>query len=489
MALGEVDYGLNGLIGGLTIFISFFNSVLAGANARFYAFAVGAARVAEDKDAALEDCRRWFNTALSIHLVVPFCLVLIGYPIGVYAIEHWLTIPAGRVASCIWVFRFTCISCFVGMLNVPFSAMYGAKQYIAELTIYSFTTSTLNVIMLYYMVTHPGVWLAKFAAWACFLSVIPQIIICIRACCIFQECRICFSYMWDRSRLRRIAWFSGWQMFGMFCSMLRTQGITIVINKFFGAAMNAAQAIGTTVQGHCNTLAGSMQGAFVPVITQACGAGDYDKMNKFVLRTSKFNVLLSAVFMLPLAIELPKVMEMWLKTPPAFAVGLCYCAMLYHLAGSFSVGHCCAIMATGRIVAYHIVLCSVNIFTIPAVVVAGLIWRNVFIMSFVVIVMEILNSAGRLYFARKIAHTSIRGWISQVLVPLLITIMICALIGYLPHFFMESSFIRVCTTTVCCEMVFLPFSWFLILNNEEREFVRERFLNRILSKIVHKTLK
>lgn len=48
---------------------------------------------------------------------------------------------------------------------------------------------------------------------------------------------------------------------------------------------------------------------------------------------------------------------------------------------------------------------------------------------------------------------------------------------------MESSFICVCTTTVSCEMVLFQFSWFLILNDDEREFVRERFLNRILSKI------
>jgi len=479
MALGEIDYGLHGLIGGLTVFIAFFNGVLAGANARYYAFAVGAAKVAKDKGAALEECRHWFNTALSIHSVVPLILVMLGYPIGTYAIEHWLTIPPDRITACIWVFRFTCISCFVGMLNVPFSAMYGAKQYIAELTIYSFVTSTLNVVMLHYMVTHPRAWLAEFAAWGCALSVVPEIIICIRACVIFPECRIRLSYMWDRERLKQIGWFSGWQMFGMLCSMLRTQGISIVVNKFFGAAMNAAQAIGTSVQGHCNTLAGSMQGAFVPVITQACGAGDYDKMNKFVLRTSKFNVLLSAIFMLPLALELPKIMELWLKNPPAYAVGLCYCAMIFHLSGSFSIGHCCAIMATGRIAAYHIVLCSVNIFTIPIVVATGLIWRNIYIMTIAVIVMETVNSIGRLVFARRVAQTSVRAWVFSVFIPLAVAISVCATVGYLPHLFMDTSFVRICVTVAFCEVVFLPLSWFVIMSAEERAFMIEKFGPRL----------
>ena len=65
MALGEVDYGLNGVVGGLTVFIGFLNSILAGSNSRFYAFSIGAAKSAVDKNAALEECRRWFNTALS----------------------------------------------------------------------------------------------------------------------------------------------------------------------------------------------------------------------------------------------------------------------------------------------------------------------------------------------------------------------------------------------------------------------------------------
>ena len=100
MALGETDFGLNGLVGGLTVFIAFFNGVLAGANGRFYAFSVGAAKVATDKNEALEECRRWFNTALSVHSVVPLVLIAIGYPVGVYAVEHWLTIPPERIHAC-----------------------------------------------------------------------------------------------------------------------------------------------------------------------------------------------------------------------------------------------------------------------------------------------------------------------------------------------------------------------------------------------------
>lgn len=479
MVLGETDYGLNGLVGGLAAFVSFFNTVLAGANARFYAFSIGAAKVAEDKDAALEECRHWFNTALSIHTVVPFILIVIGYPLGVYAINHWLTIPVDRLEACIWVFRFVCLSCFVGMINVPFMAMYGAKQYIAELTIYSFITSTINVLALWYMLNHPRIWLTAFAALSCLLSVIPQIIICIRACYIFPECKLKISYMWDGARLRKIGSFSGWQMLGVFCAMLRTQGMAIVINKFFGAAMNAANAIGTTVQGHCSTLAGAMQGAFVPVITQACGAKDYDKMNKFVIRTCKFNVLLMMIFALPLAIELPEIMRLWLKNPPAFATGLCYCALMFHLVDTCTMGHCVAVNAFGKIAQYQVVINSVSVLTIPLAIGFGFMWGNVYIVMAAQFGIAALVSMIRLIFARNLCGTSIRAWLNGVFLPLAVAIVLTSFFGMIPHFFMASSLSRVCVTTLCCEIVFLPMTWFLILNDEERKYVVEKIGSKI----------
>lgn len=478
-ALGEVDFGLYGLVGGLTAFMTFFNSTLAGANARFYAYSIGAAQAMEDKSAGLEECRRWFNTALSVHTIVPLVLIALGYPIGDYAVCHWLTIPAERIVACQWVWRFVCISCFVSMVNVPFSAMYNAKQYIAELTVYSFCTATLNLFFLWFMITHPGVWLVKYAAWACALIIVPNLIICVRAMKLFPECKINREYLWKKEYLKKLGAYAGWQLAGVFCGMLRTSGMSVVINKFFGARMNAAQTIGNNVQGQCNTLASAMQGAFVPVITQACGAGDFDKVSRFVIRACKFNVLLSAIFMIPLAIELPEVMRLWLRNPPAYSVGLCYCAMIYHIVGCSTVGHMVAVNARGNLKWYYIVLSSINIFTVPLSVVAGVLTHDVYVVSGTVIFMEALNSAGRIYFARRECGIGIRNWIFNVAKPLVIAITLTGIVGVLPSFFMDQSFWRVCVTTVFCELMFLPLCWFVLLNNEERQFVNDKFGSRL----------
>ena len=47
-----------------------------------------------------------------------------------------------------------------------------------------------------------------------------------------------------------------------------------------------------------------MQGAFVPVITQAYGAGNFEKMRTMAYRVCKYNVAFFVAFAIPLAMEI-----------------------------------------------------------------------------------------------------------------------------------------------------------------------------------------
>ena len=120
MALGEVDYGLLGVVGGLTAFISFINGLLASAVGRFYAISIGKANADNGSQEALETCRMWFSLAVLVHTVVPIILIVIGYPLGIGMVRHFLTIPPDRIDACVWVFRFVCASCFISMVNYSF---------------------------------------------------------------------------------------------------------------------------------------------------------------------------------------------------------------------------------------------------------------------------------------------------------------------------------------------------------------------------------
>ena len=472
MALGHEDYGLYGVVGGLTFFLSFLNGLSATAVSRFYAIEVG--RASKHPGVGLGECREWFNTALMIHVALPFVCVLIGYPIGEWAVRHWLDIPSSRVEASVWVFRFACASCFVGMVNVPFQAMYIAKQYIAELTIYGVVSSTLQAFFSYYIASHPSDWLVRYSAWTCFLSALPQMMICIRALRIFPECWVDLCACWNLARVKRLAQYAGWHAFGALGGLLRGQGIAILVNRHFGVRMNAAMSVANMVNGQAGALAVALQGAFTPAIAQACGAGEEDKMRRLAFRACKFGTLLALMFVLPLSVEITNVMSLWLKDPPCYAAGLCVCMLVGLVVDKSTVGHMSAVNAKGRIALYQFVLGGTLILTLPLAWVFVRIGLGAYSVGWALLAMTICSAWGRVWFARRLAGMSIRRWVFGIMLPILFLVISTVCVSLLPAVLMPPTFGRLFVTTGVVEAVVLPLGWFVVLDRDERAYVVDR---------------
>lgn len=479
MALGQVDYGLYGVVGGLTAFIAFFNGLLATAVGRFYAVSIGEAE--KKGSEGLETCRQWFSIAVFIHTVIPVLLMAAGYPLGEWAVRHWLTIPPERVDACVWVFRYVCLSCFIGMVNVPFQAMYTAKQYIAELTIYSFATTTLNFFFLYYMVSNPGDWLAKYAFWGMLMSVVPQVIICIRAVMVFPECRFKLAYLCSREKFQNLLYFAGWQCFGCLGAMLRNQGLAVLVNKYFGPKVNSAMALGGNVVNQAGTLSSSLIGAFQPAIANAYGAGDMDRMRNLAYQACKIGTLLLLLFMIPIAVELPEVLRIWLKNPPRYTDGLCWSVMAMVVIDKTAVGHMLAVNARGKIALYQTFLGGALLMTLPlAWFLLHLGW-NVYAVGYAMVATMAICAWGRVWFARGLVGMSARYWMFRIFLPLVVVGSLSAGAGLLPRLWMSASFARVCVSAVFAEAVLIFASWHLLLDAGERSFVVLKF-KRIFSR-------
>lgn len=472
-ALGQVDYGLYGVVGGLTAFVMILDSLLATGVGRFYAVSVG--RKQTNHAEGLTECRRWFSTAVVIHTCLPIVLVSGGYPLGVWAVEHYLTIPADRVADCAWVWRFSCLSCLVAMIGVPFKAMYTAKQEIAELTIYSFVTTTLNAGFLAFMVTHPGVWLAKYAAWMCLISVVPQLIITCRAGLLYEECRFSFDYLVGSARrIRELLGYSGWLTFGFLGGICRGQGMAIFVNRLFGPAMNASMTIGNTLSTQCDTLSGSLTSAFSPAIMNAYGAGDLELMRRLAYRVCKMATIFLLIFAIPLALEVDEVLLLWLKNPPSAAGGLCICFLVSTVIDKTAVGHMIAVNARGKIALYQAVLGTSLIAALPLAGGFYALGCGIRSVGFALIISMMLCAWGRVWFARRLVGMSSVYWLTRILVPLALVAALSIAAGLVTRFLWAPSFWRVCATVLFVEGALLPLGWLWVMDDAERQFVKDR---------------
>jgi len=477
MALGEVDYGLMGLVGGMTAFISFFNSLMATAVGRFFAYSIGAS---EGRDVGgLEECRRWFNVSLLIHTVVPVCLLIVGYPIGEWAVRCFLTIPLDRVFDCVWVWRFVCFSCFLSMVTVPFNAMYVAKQYIAELTIYTFVTVTLNGIFLFYMVSHPGVWLVRLSLWSCLLGVLPQIIIATRAFWIFPECRVIPSYMWNMRKIKDVSVYAFYRFFGALGLLVSGQGFSLIVNKMLGPAKNAAMNIGYAVSGHSNSLAGAFLSALSPAITTAYGSGNMERVRKLVFAASKLTTVMVLIFALPLALETDEVFHLWLKTPPEGCVMICLGLLFVLVCENMCCGHYIAIFADGDIKWYQIWCLLMSICALPIAWFLMKLGHGIAAIAYALGIKQLSIVIVRLYFGRKVCGLSIRQWMMTVSFPIVLCSIAALAVGFFVRLNCDASFRRVMLTTVVVNATLLPFAWFLVLGESERELCRDKIFSKL----------
>ena len=469
MALGEVDYGLIGLVGGLTAFIVFLNGIMASGVGRFYAISVGAAQ--KDAVAGLEKCREWFTTAVVIHTVLPIVLMAVGYPIGEWVVRHFLTIPPNRIEACVWVWRFTCLNCFVGMASVPYHAMYGAHQEIAELTIYSFVTTTFNVIFLYYVINHPGDWLVRFAIWGSVLCITPSLIITFRAFRKYKECRFIKKYINCWARVKEMMSYSGWLVVGVLGDLLSVQGMAVLINKYFGPRVNAAVNIGNVLSGHCTTLAGSLTEAFWPVMTNAYGAGDYGLVRVYAYRVSRLATFLILIFAIPMALEVDEILVLWLKNPPMYTGGICLCALAVAVIDKTSFGYAIAAHSNGKIGLYISIAGGLFLMALPL---AWIFLRSGFSVYWAMIAILLTRSAtafSRVFLAKRLVNTSISYWLFKIVIPLAIISSIGGIAGFLPRLLMAASFMRICVTTFCVEVVLLPLAWRFMFDVNEKEFL------------------
>ncbi len=469
-ALGPVDYGLYGLVGSLSLVISFFNAALSGSVCRFYAVALGEPETPEARSTRLEECRKWFNTAFAIYTVVPFVFAAVCVPMGLWAVGNWLAIPPERTASCNAVLLLTAVTAIATMACAPFHAMYIAKQRIAELTLYSFVQTVLNVVVVHYMFTHPRDWLSRYAAYRCLLATVPLAIIAWRAAIIFPECRVVLGHLADGVRIRKIFSYALWQLFGTGGAFCRYQFMQVVINKFFGPRANATMTVANTVNGYAGTFTAEMAGAFAPAVCAAYGEGAEARMRTMGLRVSKFGLLITLAIMLPLALELPEVLRLWLGTPPEHLTALTALAMATTLLGQSVLGQDIVVNAMGRVAHYQAFSGLALMSALPFVwllSVAG----HPFAMAVGggLLVSMAVSVTVRVLVARAIAGMGIRQWLASAILPVAAISIPAAAAGWMARLWLTgASPVRVVATTLLSEAVFLPLAWFAVLDATER---------------------
>lgn len=464
-SLGQTDFGLFSVVGSLIIFVTFLNNVMAGSASRHFAYAIGQGDSVE--------VNKWFNAALSTHLLLPVSLIIMGWPIGEYCIRNILTIPSDRIHACILVFRLSLISAFVSMASIPFVAMFRAKQSIVELSIWETSQAVLAFTLAFILTLTAGDRLLIYAAGMVTISVVIQFVQISRAFFVFRECRVQFSYWFDATRFKEIFSFASWSFIGMSGGLLRNQGSAILLNLYFGPSVNAAYGIANQVTSQTSNLSTAMFGAFTPEITASEGRGDRPRMLDLALRASKFGTLLMIFFAVPLIVEMDYVLKLWLVEPPRYTGLFCQLMLTTFLLDRLSTGYTLAVNAHGKIAAYQVTVGTTLLLTIP------LSWLFIHLgypptsVGLAFIVIQILCSLGRVYWVKRLFGVPVRRWFVEIVFPCSLVTIISIVASIIPGWLMPSSLLRLIIACAASVITSALAAWYVALDHRERAFIMD----------------
>lgn len=343
-ALGEEDYGIYNVIGGVITMLSGVTSVLAAATQRFYSYALG------EKKA--EGLTQIFSASFNIYIIVSAFVIIIGETIGLWFVNSQLVIPDSRLAAANWIYQFSILSFVLSMLQSPFSSAVIAHEDMGVFALVSFCECVF-----------------KFgAAWLLLVSPIDRLTFHGALILLVYIFSFSFYYLWgrlkyaechyrkvnDRKLYKELFSFSGWTLFGSLAGVGMSQVNTLLVNIFFGPIANAARAIAIQINGALNSFSGNFIMAVRPPMIKAYAEGDFAYLNRLFTLSNKFIYYCMLFIALPLLFEMNTILNLWLKTASQQTVVFSQLIVIYAVILSLNNPISIIMQAAGKVKEYYV---------------------------------------------------------------------------------------------------------------------------------------
>ena len=459
--LGDINYGIYNVVGGIVVLFSFLNSTMAVATQRFLTFEIGRG----DK----EQLKRVFNASFTIHVVICILVVIIAETAGLWFLNEKLNIPAERMDAARIVYHISVLSTILGITQVPYNALIIARE---KMNVFAYI-SIIEVILkltLVYAISKINYDKLVLYAWLIFLNN-TTILLIYRFYCIrnYNESKFCL--VTDFSLYKKIGGFAGWNLMANIVLVLRTQGVNMLVNIFGGPLFNAARGIGIQVNGYVLQFVNNFTSASVPQITKLHASGNKTEMLKLVFRSSKFSFLLLVFLMTPLIVETEYLLGLWLGNYPAHTVSFTRLTLIATLAELLSGTLVHAALATGKIKKYQLFMSSLLSMSFIISLIAlkkGAAIESVYLIEIIIYLCALLL---RLKLLKNMVDLSPKDYLKSVVLRCIAILAISLLISYTITFFMIDSFVRFIVICICSTATTLLTSYFIGLDKNEQHSI------------------
>ncbi len=386
-ALGVTDYGIYNVVGGFVGMFALISAALTSACSRFLNFEMGKGDIERQKVV--------FSTALSIQWGLAFIIAVLSEVIGVWYVNNVMVLPPDRLEAANWCFQFSVFNFCMNLITVPYTASIVAHEKMKAFAYVSIYQG-LAILTISFLLSWSPIDRLVFYA---FMLLVVQFAVryayqvyCKRH---FKECK--YVRVFDKLLFKHMLSYSLWHLIGNGASVLKGHGVNLVLNLFFGPAVNAARGIANQVDHAVNQFASNFMMAMNPQITQSYARGELKSMFQLVNRGSRFSFYLLFVLALPVIINTDYILHLWLKEVPAHTVAFVQLTLISMMISSVSRSLITAQNATGNVRNYQLVVGGILLLNLPLSYLFLYLGMMPEIVVVVAIVVEILAFLARMY--------------------------------------------------------------------------------------------
>ncbi|MGL6178936.1 MAG: hypothetical protein ACRC13_06920, partial [Tannerellaceae bacterium] len=289
-ALGIEGYGINSVIGGIVAMSSLITSTMSQSISRYITFELGGG--------SKDRLRTLFSTAINVQIVLAILVAIVLEIAGVWFLNSEANIPEGRMYAANWVLQCSIMTLIISLVSSPFNALIIAHERMSVYAYMSIVDVALKLIICFALLSYQGDRLILLAVLQIFVALVMQILYGVYCNKKFEEAHY-NPFTLDSGLMKELAVFSGWNMFGNAAWVFNTQGVSMLVNVYFGVVFNAARGLAATVNGAVQGFVGNFTTAFSPQITKSYAADNKEYAIYLVNRGTKFTWLMMYVFIVP----------------------------------------------------------------------------------------------------------------------------------------------------------------------------------------------
>lgn len=475
--LGHEDYGLFIAINGVVLLSSCLVPVFSLSLQRFYSYYLG-----KNDETSM---KKTYSASINIIIAFLVVLALLFATVGRWFVFSEMIIPEAKIEVVSIIYDFSIVSLMFSILQVPFTACMFANE---DMGVYTVVSSVDCVMKLVVAVT-TGIFsidnLVYYCGGLCATACFTFLIYAATAYHRYSECR--YIVVTDRSFYKLLLSFSFWTTISSVAGISIIQGSSILLNIFFGPLANAAFGVANNLYNAFNSLSNSVVLAFRPVMIKTYSAGNHSRIVALFGSYNKALCYLLLFVSVPIVIEMPMILKLWLGNINDTTVIFCRMFVAYALILALHNPITTIIQATGNIKNYTFCCDVIMLMHIPLAWLfcrMGLAPACVFVS--IIIVAVSAHVIRVICIKRAFAPFNIRSYVIKFVIPATFITIASSAISIslhttMPHSILSS--IVVGLTSMVCVAILI---WLIGTNNDEKQQIRKK-LKPIVNRISRKS--